>query len=855
MVLLITKSFLFPLLLFLSCQTSSALFNPPDNYLISCGSSQNTTFQGRTFVPDSLHSSLLLKTGNSSIATSSNSTNSIYQTARVFSGLASYRFKITSLGRHWIRLHFSPIKNSTWNLTTASITVVTDDFVLLNNFSFKSQNASHIFKEYTVNATSDLLTLTFISSNNSVAFVNAIEVVSVPDNLIPDQALALNPSSPFSGLSQLAFETVYRLNMGGPLITSENDTLGRQWENDAEYLHVNSSVLVVTANPSSIKYSVSTTQETAPNMVYATADTMGEANVASPSFNVTWVLPVDPDFRYFVRVHFCDIVSQALNTLVFNLYVNDDLALGSLDLSSLVNGLKVPYFKDYISNASSAESLLTVSVGPDSQADITNATMNGLEVLKISNEAKSLSGVSSVKSLLPGGGSASKKKKVVIFTSVVGAVTAVILIAVCCYCCLAASRKKRSSSTSPQEGGHPWLPLPLYGLSQTLTKSTASHKSNTASCISLASTHLGRCFMFQEIMEATNKFDEGSLLGVGGFGRVYKGTLEDGTKVAVKRGNPRSEQGMAEFRTEIEMLSKLRHRHLVSLIGYCDERSEMILVYEYMANGPLRSHLYGADLAPLSWKQRLEVCIGAARGLHYLHTGASQSIIHRDVKTTNILLDENLVAKVADFGLSKTGPSLDQTHVSTAVKGSFGYLDPEYFRRQQLTEKSDVYSFGVVLMEVLCCRPALNPVLPREQVNIAEWAMAWQKKGLLDQVMDGNLTGKVNPASLKKFGETAEKCLAEYGVDRPSMGDVLWNLEYALQLEETAMEPDDNSTNHIPGIPMEPMEPFDNSMSVVDRGGGGGGGGGGNSGTGTDDDAEDATTSAVFSQLVHPRGR
>ncbi|WZY77837.1 hypothetical protein YC2023_024221 [Brassica napus] len=125
--------------------------------------------------------------------------------------------------------------------------------------------------------------------------------------------------------------------------------------------------------------------------------------------------------------------------------------------------------------------------------------------------------------------------------------------------------------------GHPWLPLPLYGLSQT------SHKSNTASCISLASTHLGRCFMFQEIMEATNKFDECSLLGVGGFGRVYKGTLEDGTKVAVKRGNPSSEQGMAEFRTEIEMLSKLRHRHLVSLIGYCDERSEMILVYEYMA--------------------------------------------------------------------------------------------------------------------------------------------------------------------------------------------------------------------------------------------------------------------------------
>ncbi|XP_021911158.1 receptor-like protein kinase THESEUS 1, partial [Carica papaya] len=578
----------------------------------------------------------------------------------------------------------------------------------------------------------------------------------------------------------------------------------------------------------------------APNLVYATAETMEDPNVANANFNITWVFPVDPSFRYFVRVHFCDIISQALNTLVFNLYINDDIAVGSLDLSTLTADLNVPYYKDFISNASADSDSLTVSIGPDMAADLTNATMSGLEIMKISNEAKSLNGLSSVGSLLPK--SPSKKNKLaIIIGSAVGAAAAVMLIGIC-YCFLVARKSKDTSQ------GNSWLPLPLYGNSLTMTKmSTTSQKSATASCISLASSNLGRFFMFQEILDATNKFDESLLLGVGGFGRVYKGTLEDGTKVAVKRGNPRSEQGLAEFRTEIEMLSKLRHRHLVSLIGYCDERSEMILVYEYMANGPLRSHLYGTDLPPLSWKQRLEICIGAARGLHYLHTGAAQSIIHRDVKTTNILLDENFVAKVADFGLSKTGPSLDQTHVSTAVKGSFGYLDPEYFRRQQLTEKSDVYSFGVVLMEVLCTRPALNPVLPREQVNIAEWAMTWQKKGMLDQIMDSNLVGKVNPASLKKYGETAEKCLAEHGVDRPSMGDVLWNLEYALQLEETSsalLEPEDNSTNHIPGIPLTPIEPFDNSVSMID---------GGNSGT--DDDAEDAATSAVFSQLVNPRGR
>ncbi|KAG6637390.1 receptor-like protein kinase THESEUS 1 [Carya illinoinensis] len=823
---------------------SCASFTPVDNYLIACGSSKNVTFQDRTFVSDSEHSSLVLRSGNSSVASSNSTTPPpIYQSARVFLGMASYKFEIKQKGRHWVRLYFYPLPKSGENLTSASMSVVTDNFVLLNNFTFNKYNGSYMFKEYAINVTSDTLTLTFVPSNNSVAFINAIEVVSIPHEVLPDQALALNPSTPFNGLSELALETVYRLNMGGPLLTAQNDTLGRVWENDVKYLHVNSSAESVSVSPANIMYPAAITPETAPNLVYATAETMGDANVPNDNFNITWVFSVDPNFMYFVRVHFCDIVSKSLNNLVFNLFINDDIALGSLDLSSLTGELGVPYYKDFVSNSSANSHTLTVSVGPDTMADLTDAIMNGLEIMRISNEVGSLNGHLSVKSLLPS--SPTKKSNIgIIIGSIVGAAAAVVLVLIgLCYCCLVA----RKSKTTQQE--RPWLPLPLYGNSQTMTKmSTTSQKSGTASCISLTSTNLGRFFMFQEILDATNKFDENLLLGVGGFGRVYKGTLEDGTKVAVKRGNPRSEQGVAEFRTEIEMLSKLRHRHLVSLIGYCDERSEMILVYEYMANGPLRSHLYGTDLPPVSWKQRLEICIGAARGLHYLHTGAAQSIIHRDVKTTNILLDENFVAKVADFGLSKTGPALDQTHVSTAVKGSFGYLDPEYFRRQQLTEKSDVYSFGVVLMEVLCTRPALNPVLPRDQVNIAEWGMSWQKKGMLDQIMDPNLVGNVNPASLKKFGETAEKCLAEYGVDRPSMGDVLWNLEYALQLEETSSalnEPEDNSTNHIPGIPLTPLEPFDNSVSMVD---------GGNSGT-EDDDAEDAATSAVFSQLVNPRGR
>ncbi|XP_006367155.1 receptor-like protein kinase HERK 1 [Solanum tuberosum] len=283
---------------------------------------------------------------------------------------------------------------------------------------------------------------------------------------------------------------------------------------------------------------------------------------------------------------------------------------------------------------------------------------------------------------------------------------------------------------------------------------------------------------FVDLQEATNNFDEKFHIGLGGFGKVYRGVLRDGTKVALKRYKRESSQGIEEFQTEIEILSFCSHPHLVSLIGYCDERNEMILVYDYIENGNLRSHLYGSDLPTMSWEQRLEICIGAARGLHYLHTSA---VIHRDVKSINILLDENFVAKITDFGVSKKGTELDQTHLSTLVQGTIGYLDPEYFLRGQLTEKSDVYSFGVVLFEVLCARPAIVQSLPREMVSLAEWAVESHNKGQLEQIIDPDLAAKIRPESLRKFGETAVKCLALSSEDRPSMGEVLWKLEYALQ--------------------------------------------------------------------------
>ncbi|ONK75841.1 uncharacterized protein A4U43_C03F21120 [Asparagus officinalis] len=790
-------------------------FTPTDNYLISCGSPNTDRLNdGRTFKSDAQSlSSLSTKDNIKIVDTNTNANDSIpplYSSARVFTDLSTYKFTTTP-GHHWVRLHFYPLPDPTHNMSSAKFTVNTDDIVLLRDFSISA--TTPLIKEYLI-VSKDGVSLNFAPSKGSIAFINAIELVSAPDSLIHSTAKAISPEGEFSGISNYALEVTHRLNVGGPEIQSANDTLARTWRSDTEFLKLPQSAKSVLVLPKTIKYPSdgSVTDLDAPSLVYSTAVEMGNSNVSQPNFNITWEVPSNPEFSYLIRMHFCDIVSKNLNSLYFNVYLNGMTVVSSLDLSTLTTGLAVAYMKDFVVNASTiVNSTILVQVGvvPGSSSGNPNAILNGLEVMKMSNLAGSLDGAYAVDGSYHGNEvKKSRTKKIV---AGVGITMGAIALALFGFMFLQWRKqhleKKRNSFSS-------WL-LPVHtnnsNLASNSTKGSSRHKFGSrkssrqghTSYFAANGLGIGRYFSLAELQEATKNFDENAVIGVGGFGKVYIGELEDGTKLAVKRGNPSSDQGINEFHTEIEMLSKLRHRHLVSLIGCCDENSEMILVYEFMANGPLRDHLYGSTShTPLSWKQRLEACIGAARGLHYLHTGAAQGIIHRDVKTTNILLDENLVGKMADFGLSKTGPSLQQTHVSTAVKGSFGYLDPEYFRSQQLTDKSDVYSFGVVLFEVLCARPAIIPTLPRDQVNLAEWAMQSNRKGQLEKIIDPNLVGKISPASLKKFVEAAEKCVAEHGVDRPTMGDVLWNLEYALQLQEASIgqhsdEPSGDSSRHL----------------------------------------------------------
>ncbi|KAL9342785.1 hypothetical protein Peur_066110 [Populus x canadensis] len=283
-------------------------------------------------------------------------------------------------------------------------------------------------------------------------------------------------------------------------------------------------------------------------------------------------------------------------------------------------------------------------------------------------------------------------------------------------------------------------------------------------------------FSYAEMALATNNFNRSSQVGQGGYGKVYKGFLADGRTVAIKRAEEASFQGEREFFTEIELLSRVHHRNLVSLIGFCDEGGEQMLVYEFMSNGTLRDHLSAKAKEPLSFATRLGIALDSAKGILYLHTEADPPIFHRDVKASNILLDSRYNAKVADFGLSKLAPVPDiegdvPGHISTVVKGTPGYLDPEYFLTGKLTDKSDVYSLGVVFLELLT---GMQPISHGKNI-VKEVNIAYQT-GIIFSVVDGRMRSYPSDC-VDKFSTLAMKCCNDETDDRPSMIDVVRELE------------------------------------------------------------------------------
>ncbi|KAJ0247618.1 Proline-rich receptor-like protein kinase PERK12 [Hirschfeldia incana] len=301
-------------------------------------------------------------------------------------------------------------------------------------------------------------------------------------------------------------------------------------------------------------------------------------------------------------------------------------------------------------------------------------------------------------------------------------------------------------------------------------------QSNDSAVLGTGQTH----FSYEELAEITQGFARHNILGEGGFGCVYKGTLHDGKVVAVKQLKDGSGQGDREFKAEVEIISRVHHRHLVSLVGYCISDQHRLLIYEYVSNQTLEHHLHGRGRPVLEWSKRVRIAIGSAKGLAYLHEDCHPKIIHRDIKSANILLDDEYEAQVADFGLARLNDTT-QTHVSTRVMGTFGYLAPEYASSGKLTDRSDVFSFGVVLLELVTGRRPVDQNQPLGEESLVEWARPLLLKAIetgdFSELIDRRLEKHYVEHEVFRMIETAAACVRHSGPKRPRMVQVVRALD------------------------------------------------------------------------------
>ncbi|XP_047336028.1 receptor-like protein kinase FERONIA [Impatiens glandulifera] len=710
-------------------------------------------------------------------------------TARASRSSFNYTFQVGS-GYKFIRLHFYPVSYSGFKTSAAFITVKSGPYTLLNNFSAfltaDSLGLKSIVKEFTLYVPDDEpLSITFSpsraipSDDETFAFVNGIEVVPMPLGLYYTMegdagvhVVGQNYRLPIGKAT--AMEMTHRLSVGGSSLSSAHDTsMFREWTGDSNHM-IESSVFPIKST-NRIKYT-ETTKNGAPQRLYQTSWSMNRNKQVGEGVNFTWKLPVDLGFRYLIRLHFCELDYEVKESgqKEFNILINNQMVESRGDLIRWGGEIGVAILKDYLVTIRGDKMMgkkdLLVTLYPcheEQSTEYIDAVLKGIEVFKLSNLDDSLAGVNPV-IYNP---HASINHRLKMLSTYRNGIATIVIILVSL------------------------LNVIFYQIREWRKKSWSKNVSP-----SLIDEELCSRFSFVQIKSATNNFDKELEIGQGGFGKVYKGVII-GKTVAIKRLSSESKQGEKEFRSEIDILSKLRHKHLVSLVGYCNEGREMILVYEYMEYGTLADHLHknkrdgssNADVTPLSWEQRLNVCLGAARGLDYLHTNSVNDTIHRDVKSDNILLDRDWVAKIADFGICKVGTAIDTpTHISTDIKGTIGYLDPQYFLTRRLTKKSDVYAFGVVLWEALCGRPAVDNRLDREQRSLVLWVQRCLKLGIVDGIIDSSLRGQISTGSLKLYVDLANQCLHNQTNERPTMAEVAHGLETVLAAATSQVEEEES---------------------------------------------------------------
>ncbi|AES94933.1 putative protein kinase RLK-Pelle-PERK-1 family [Medicago truncatula] len=356
----------------------------------------------------------------------------------------------------------------------------------------------------------------------------------------------------------------------------------------------------------------------------------------------------------------------------------------------------------------------------------------------------------------------------------------------------------------PNGGGGGWGAPPPPPMGMTSTDMSSNYSGGPPPLPppspSLALGLKGGTFTYEELAAATDGFIDSNLIGQGGFGYVHKGVLPSGKEIAVKSLKSGSGQGEREFQAEIDIISRVHHRHLVSLVGYCISGGQRMLVYEFISNNTLEYHLHGKGRPTMDWPTRMRIAIGSAKGLAYLHEDCHPRIIHRDIKAANVLIDDSFEAKVADFGLAKL-TSDNNTHVSTRVMGTFGYLAPEYASSGKLTEKSDVFSFGVMLLELVTGKRPVDASITMDD-SLVDWARPLLTRGLeedgnFSELVDPFLEGNYDPQELARMAACAAASIRHSARKRSKMSQIVRTLEGDVSLDDLkeAIKPGHTTVN------------------------------------------------------------
>ncbi|OMO93584.1 hypothetical protein CCACVL1_06440 [Corchorus capsularis] len=742
---------------------------PLENIFLNCGSSaEQSLFDGRNWSTD---------VGSQYAASNSDSNSSVslaskgtaipavpYTTARLFYSKFSYNFDVTP-GPKFIRLYFYSDSYLGLDASEAFLTVTAGRYTLLRNFSSyltsKYLNENYFFKEFIVHVENQSLELTFTPSSNSpnaYGFVNGIEVVSIPLHLytrgddVPIPFVGFLPNM-LTVDNNSALEMVYRANVGGQTIPPDQDTgMFRTWNADESFIFGAAYGQIDFDNTLSIQYPKTVPAYTAPGDVYRTARSMGQYNEINRNYNLSWFFPVDTGFKYLIRLHFCEIVPGMTleNQRVFFIFINNQTAERQADVMVWSKGHGVPVYRDYvvmIPQQAVSKQDLWLELHPNIRVkpEYYDAILNGVEIFKISDYFGNLAGLNpplDEANALPSPSTSKKSKKKglqkQIKYSLVGAFLLISIFVLVAFVLIIKRKGKMKMKKTDKDSSH---------------------------C---------RIFPINDIRKATKNFDKSRVIGKWDFGEVYKGYIPGiDTAVAIKRGMKATSEG--SLNEEIKELYQIRHNNVISLLGYCKEDLEIILVYEYTDNGPLSDHLFSIDprKKPLTWNQRLEICIGVARGLHHLHTGEKRPILHCDISTSNILLDKSWRAKISNFESITT--SYDSN--GSDVNGSFSSLNSD------CCSKNDMESFGLVMLEVLTGRPA--PINPKAEDD--ENGDSYDdNKSLIPSVsycldngdaVDIHLRGKVPSESLLNFKKITKQCLAKIKVKPPTLTEVLNNLE------------------------------------------------------------------------------